>query len=390
MKRGRPYDGIPTAEEEALQPPDWDPVDSSVAFLTGGSSLAPRLAAAGTDIAAQGMMNSSLPSWVSYPASLALGLYAGRMVPDDAVPGGMAAKYLDAWHTSPHKFDRFDSSRIGSGYGEQANGYGLYFSDNMHVSGLPPRGQRPGFHRDLGPNGPVFPSVYDRGFQSDALLRDEDAWTTAVKRIGKSTPEELEKSLGFTEHKQRGDGQSLEDWITHRLSPVVIDDLRRGNPTDPDKRALQPLYDFWKSRKPSIYQVRLHKPPESFLNLDESVTEDLLNKLGRGVAEAFDIDKDFDDYTNKHILKELEEWHIQTAFPESFHLAHRGTRPDQRAAAFLTSRGIPGVSYGDRQIDYARNYVMFPGNDDAIEIIKRYGLPLTLMGASAAGTQEQE
>ena len=38
------------------------------------------------------------------------------------------------WHGSPHKFDKFDSSKIGTGEGNQAYGHGLYLADNPTVA----------------------------------------------------------------------------------------------------------------------------------------------------------------------------------------------------------------------------------------------------------------
>jgi hypothetical protein len=38
------------------------------------------------------------------------------------------------FHGSPHKFDKFDSSRIGTGEGAQAYGHGLYFADAKDVA----------------------------------------------------------------------------------------------------------------------------------------------------------------------------------------------------------------------------------------------------------------
>src|SRR3954469_3454846 len=40
------------------------------------------------------------------------------------------------WHGSPHQFDAFDSSKIGSGDGKQTYGHGLYLADNPEVSKL--------------------------------------------------------------------------------------------------------------------------------------------------------------------------------------------------------------------------------------------------------------
>jgi hypothetical protein len=39
-----------------------------------------------------------------------------------------------AWHGSPHKFDKFDSSKIGTGEGAQAYGHGLYFAESPGVA----------------------------------------------------------------------------------------------------------------------------------------------------------------------------------------------------------------------------------------------------------------
>jgi len=39
------------------------------------------------------------------------------------------------WHGSPHKFDKFDSSKIGTGEGAQAYGHGLYLAENPKVAG---------------------------------------------------------------------------------------------------------------------------------------------------------------------------------------------------------------------------------------------------------------
>jgi hypothetical protein len=37
------------------------------------------------------------------------------------------------WHGSPHKFDKFDSSKIGTGEGNQAYGHGLYLAESPLV-----------------------------------------------------------------------------------------------------------------------------------------------------------------------------------------------------------------------------------------------------------------
>jgi hypothetical protein len=45
-----------------------------------------------------------------------------------------AADVIRAYHGSPHKFDKFDISKIGTGEGAQAYGHGLYFAGNENVA----------------------------------------------------------------------------------------------------------------------------------------------------------------------------------------------------------------------------------------------------------------
>ena len=45
------------------------------------------------------------------------------------------AKPMVVWHGSPHKFEKFDASKIGTGEGAQAYGHGLYRSEE-HTSEL--------------------------------------------------------------------------------------------------------------------------------------------------------------------------------------------------------------------------------------------------------------
>ena len=68
------------------------------------------------------------------PASGAAALAAGS---DDADAGFVTRggkEILEAWHGSPHKFDRFSMDSIGTGEGAQAYGHGLYFADNKGIA----------------------------------------------------------------------------------------------------------------------------------------------------------------------------------------------------------------------------------------------------------------
>lgn len=57
---------------------------------------------------------------------------AGMELSGLAPLGGIAAHTV--YHGSPHKFDKFDMSKIGTGEGAQAYGHGLYFAENPKVA----------------------------------------------------------------------------------------------------------------------------------------------------------------------------------------------------------------------------------------------------------------
>jgi hypothetical protein len=58
------------------------------------------------------------------------GLLGSRLA--GGVPGGSVG--MGAYHGSRHKFDAFDSSKIGVGEGSQVYGHGLYFAENPTVA----------------------------------------------------------------------------------------------------------------------------------------------------------------------------------------------------------------------------------------------------------------
>jgi len=47
----------------------------------------------------------------------------------------MVMPAITAFHASPHRFSKFDTSKIGTGEGAQAYGHGLYFAENPEVAG---------------------------------------------------------------------------------------------------------------------------------------------------------------------------------------------------------------------------------------------------------------
>ena len=49
---------------------------------------------------------------------------------------GLLPAGFTVYHGTPHKFTKFDSSKIGTGEGAQAYGHGLYFAENPETAGV--------------------------------------------------------------------------------------------------------------------------------------------------------------------------------------------------------------------------------------------------------------
>jgi hypothetical protein len=65
---------------------------------------------------------------------LATNLMGGGVVASRLAPAPAGSLGMNVWHGSPHRFDKFDMSKIGTGEGAQAYGHGLYFAENPAVA----------------------------------------------------------------------------------------------------------------------------------------------------------------------------------------------------------------------------------------------------------------
>jgi len=58
----------------------------------------------------------------------------GRVAIENRMVNSGMIQPATVWHGSPHKFNKFDSSKIGTGEGAQAYGHGLYLAENPAVA----------------------------------------------------------------------------------------------------------------------------------------------------------------------------------------------------------------------------------------------------------------
>ena len=127
----------PVGQPNGLGPPMLNyaapPNPAAPTVGQGVAQTAVDVAQAWPSVEEQRRMLQPLPGWqgtaVDAAKQWAEGVMMGTTAPGDVPPPGIVA-----YHGSPHSFDQFDTSKIGTGEGAQAYGHGLYFAEEEGVS----------------------------------------------------------------------------------------------------------------------------------------------------------------------------------------------------------------------------------------------------------------
>jgi hypothetical protein len=323
---------------------------------------------------------------------------------------------IKAYHSSPHDFDKFDLSKIGTGEGAQAYGHGLYFAENPVVSGQGGQYWRQFLEKFEGPE-----ALAARKLQ--ALNFDREATAQAMR-----------KSAGDVEIRS---GDSPYDIAVARGVIKQREDALR-------------LLESDKPVGPRTYEVNINADPAHMLDWDKALTEQhpqVQSAIERYVRAKSGEDQIWRTLGGEEInLSKMtpEERRVNErlipklggqAMPAWQHDLMRESpatlaKPAQGDAALVSQRlseaGIPGIKYldqGSRRADPTQvkqwqrmldatadpvrraalqakfdaagmkptsNYVIFDPN--LIRIDKKYALPIATgagMGALAAQDQYQ-
>jgi hypothetical protein len=266
-------------------------------------------------------------------------------------PEQMGLLGITAFHGSPHRFSKFDSSKIGTGEGAQAYGRGLYFAESPDVAKSYQQKLTPG--KDY-VNGELFDINKPMHFLAHILNQnsgdlDRTKNTLGILSRSRDYPGINQKAKEALSILEKGKSPKIEsikeggafytvdipDEIVKKMiswddslekQPVVMDLLRNFA----EKKANQINGDIYGS---------------SPLGLIESEMQKLLPKaeMNFGVTG-----------------KQFYEGISQAIGPE-------------KATEFFRSIGIPGVRYldqGSRSGSKAtRNIVVFPGEEEAIKML---------------------
>jgi hypothetical protein len=272
---------------------------------------------------------------------------AARNLVDAA--GENVRKVIRAFHGSPRSehFDRFDPQYIGTGEGAQMYGYGHYASSRQPVGDWYRRNLSYGKLRD--------------DFRSN-LSDDAD-------------PDEVMSVIDSFDPRQQQFIRELanDDWLGFDYPSQAISQAlgRRSGLAGYDASdELQLARD----QLGTGYELEIDYPEESLLDWDALVRDQPV--IMHRVPSASSLDSDATGY---HLYDYMKLWH---------------GGPRAASEGLLKEHGVPGIRYLDGMSrgvgEGTRNYVMFPGTEDRIRILRKYGLAPATLGAEGLLNQQPE
>ena len=303
-----------------------------------------------------------------------------------AMKAAQAAPAIRAYHGSPHDFDRFDASKIGTGEGAQSYGHGLYFAEHPKVAQE--------YRARLAGVEPMEELVV-----AGRRLSPSNRWNYSPRNnsIEENVLSTLLENLMLDEHGLRAAGP--------RANELAIETLRSRSKHYPEEwpEAVNAAASLEKKmtapggvrvsfgKQPgAMYEVEIAQPRDRFLDWDAPMSRqsapvqgslrELFGQISADDVSGFlqsDINPGGDAYESIGKL-----------------ITGSGQRIASPAAAkALQGAGIPGIRYLDQGSRDAgggtSNFVMFPGTEDSITILRKYGL-LPAVGAGAAGQGQQQ
>ena len=289
-----------------------------------------------------------------------------------------------AWHGSPHDFDEFDLGAIGSGEGNQAHGWGLYFAKNKKVSKL----YKEVLSKAQGSN---KSSLFKVEIPNETELLPEQYPISGYSRyvrdslkngLHKMSEEQLERftSLLIKYHK----GSIIGDEWTNKYTRFmdvgyIISELHNQNKT---------INDINKIQKRNI--DRFLKSVGIDENIDtiagnEDLLEAVYKKFRYDLYSQYEKEKQLEREREEKAISNvktdvygaLEKTNIAGKQLYSFlshalgndeHFNLHNVKNAKKASEFLNSIGIKGIYYDGEQD--GRCYVVF--DDKAIKVIQKY------------------
>lgn len=292
--------------------------------------------------------------------------------------------YQSAWHGSPHDFDEFDLGAIGTGEGNQAHGWGLYFAKDKKVSKL----YKEVLSKAQGSN---KSSLFKVEIPNETELLPEQYPISGYSRyvrdslkngLHKMSEEQLERftSLLIKYHKGSiiGD-ERIDKYIRFMDIGYIISELHNKNKTINDIKKIQKrnIDRFLKS-------VGIDEDLDTIAS-NEDLLEEVYKKFRYELYPQYEKEKQLEREREEKAISNvkadvygaLEKTNIDGKQLYSFlshalgndeHFNLHSVKNAKKASEFLNSIGIKGIYYDGEQD--GRCYVVF--DDKAIKVIEKY------------------
>ncbi|MCA3704235.1 MAG: hypothetical protein INF12_14530 [Methylobacterium sp.] len=362
--------GVPARVGQSFQNMAAQGLQANEAFLQGEGADRPFLPSMDS-----GGRIGALASFLG--SNMALGGPAGSLGAGPSTSGR-----IRAYHGSPHDFDRFDMSKIGTGEGAQAYGHGLYFAEREGVA----RAYRDVLSKQQGKTkAPMIDGMEAPKFANSAALRGADDEYEAARKYWdfvKSQPPGSPLSYDALNAGEATNAKLFDAFYQNVLSQrnqsgadaaAYYDALIGGADKLKNKLTENPVAG-------RMYEVRINADPARFLDWDKP-----LGQQSAAVRSGVENVLPSQSWGLPENMTGAEIW--RRAMDQDS--GAWGGKREMAAAMFRELGDIPGIKYLDQGSRAAgegsRNYVVF--DDKLIEILRKYGLAgLTAGGMAAAGT----
>jgi len=312
---------------------------------------------------------------------------------------------IKSFHGSPHDFDQFSLSKIGTGEGAQAYGHGLYFAENEGVAQdyrkkLSKFGTASEMPEDLAKSIEFDGKVINGSTPSNQLTALESAALAKhyAGGIQQRAIEEAERDLKYL----------TPGTPAYEMDKATLDALKTNDLTG----RIKPIYG-------RTYEVNIHASPDELLDWDKPLSQQpqkvqallkdqpaLVAKDGMTLAGGGKLRVETDpDFGPKYFLEQggsrfrLNSSDVTNLIGsgsegKSLYQAvmERYGGDQVKASEALKDAGIKGIQYLDQGSRAAgegtKNFVIF--DDKIIEIAKKYGLSLPVAASLYKWQQSQK
>ena len=260
---------------------------------------------------------------------------------------------LEAWHGSPHKFDKFSMDQIGTGEGAQAYGHGLYFADSEDVA---------------------------RQYRDQLRHRGGEDFEDVAKRNGVD-PSAFNGYGPHSAEARINEGASLKTIVTEaKMANRALRDT-------PDEQVAQTIQEYLDGKSGALYRTEIDVTPESLLDWDKPLSADTPQQMKDAINTLVKNNPDLKDDLYQ-AYREDQPGSIYYSLLSDHAKTGDIVKNQQFATQQLNDAGIKGIKYldGDSRAvgDGTSNYVIF--DDSLINIAERGNADPRLLAGTAAGT----